>query len=501
MFPNRFKLVFITVMLFIITGTSTIFSQTYDYSHRKSKCTLKVPAGATVKASLLRNHFGFGGSIRRWAFDTLQQDSGGVTQNYGSTFLQYFDYATPENEMKWGYIQGGTEKVDPDYAKADYIQEFLDKNDIKLRGHNLFWNEKKDWIPEWTWELSKPDFKTAMQERLESAMTHFNGKVVQWDVINEIIHADKGATPAVTMLEERSGDPNIFSWILDEARKIDKTSQFVINDYSMETQDATLDAYVKKCKPLASKFDIVGIEGHYQDKVFDKSSIDSKVAKLVTGLNKKVWFTEVDWTFGIAQSPAKMEEFMRSCFANKDVDGIVIWTWCKRKMWRAELTNYFVDSLLVETPTGKKWKDVRKDWKTDTSGTANADGNFSFTGYQGKYRVVANNDTQYVYLYPKDSLQYLGKDILPVNPPSVQPAKHSSIVRLNGATINIPVGQAEHKPLYLSTYSISGKLIAKTPLSFSNGTATVAGLPSGCQVYRISSSDKTYYCGIGLQVH
>jgi hypothetical protein len=269
----------------------------------------------------------------------------------------------------------------------------------------------------------------------------------------------------------------------------------------MENSDPTIDKYIAKCKPLASKFDIIGIEGHYGDVVFNKSLIDSKVARLVTGLNKKVWFTEVDWSFNISQSPAKLEEFMRSCFANKDVEGIVIWTWCKRKMWR-ELSTYFVDSLLVETPTGKKWRDVRKEWRTDTSGTADANGNFSFTGYQGKYRIVANNDTQYVYLYPKDSLVYLPKSgSSPVQHPSVQTTTHLSIVKLNGATINLPVGLTEHKPLYFSTYSISGKLIAKFPLIFSNGIATVNTFPSGCQVYRISSSDKTYYSGMGLQVH
>jgi GH35 family endo-1,4-beta-xylanase len=511
-------------MVVIIGIGSSISAPTYDYSHRKSKCSFKVPAGASVKATLIRNHFGFGGSIRRWAFDTLQirtRDSikitydslnskydtvkvwtvNGVTQNYDEVFPKYFDIATPENEMKWAYVQGDTIHTPPSFAKADYIVDYLKKNDIKLRGHNLFWNEKKDWIPKWTLKLSTTDFKAAMKERIDSAMTHFNGKTAQWDVINEIVHAADGQTPSKTMLDSASGDPNIFSWILEEARKIDKTSEFVINDYNMETESATLDKFITKCTPLKAKFDVIGMEGHFQSSVFTRSDLETKINKLATQLGKKVWLTEVDWLYPIAQSPAKMEELMRTCFANKNVDGIVVWVWCQRKMWRDKITSYFVDSLMVESAAGKKWRDVRAEWKTDTSGSAGADGVFSFTGYQGKYRVIVNNnDTQYVYLYPKDSTAIIKVSTNPNRPALIQNVTNAGSIRIQGQIVHLPNLIKADQALYLSTYSISGKLLSEISLTMKNGLVTIAKMPSGCNVYRIHSKDQTYYSGIGLQL-
>jgi GH35 family endo-1,4-beta-xylanase len=498
-----FRSVIVAGTFIIATSAiSTLFAQNYDYSHRKSagKIATSKP-GATIHATLIRNHFGFGGSINYWGFDTLVAGTDGVTQNYGDAFKQYFDYATPENEMKWPSNQYDTVEIEPYYGLADSIVSFCTNNDIKVRAHNLFWNEKTDWIPKYTKNLGTADFKAAMAKRIESAMTHWKGQVAQWDIINEIIHGKDGSTPTSGLLETMSGDPNIFSWILEEARKIDNTVPFVINDYSMETSDPTIDKYVAKCKPLASKFDIVGVEGHYGDKadLLTKNTVDTKVSKIVTGLNKKVWFTEVDWSFSISQSPAKMEELMRTCFANKNVDGLVLWVWAKRKMWR-DLSSYLVDSLLVETPTGKKWKDVRKEWKTDTTVTADANGEITLAGYQGKYRLVAGDDTSIVYLYPENKTEILVPfSTTGIKTGSVQSRMQSATIRLNGKVINLSI-PTENKSLYLSTFSISGKLISKIPLSFNNGTASIANLPSGCHTYRIGTADKTYYSGLGMDV-
>jgi len=495
-----------STLIFAAGVVSALFAQTYDYSHRISTATvskdLNAKAGQDVKATLIRNHFGFGGQINAWSFDTIIKGEAGVTQNYFDAFRQYFDYATPENEMKWtSNMWGDTMPSGAWYDPADRIIDSCDKYGIKVRGHNLFWNEKKDWIPKWSRELGTTDFKKAMKDRIESAMTHFKGKVVQWDIINEIIHGENGSTPAAGqgLLETMSGDQNVFAWILDEARKID-SCPFVINDYNLATAN-DYDKYVTKCLPLKEKFDIIGDEGHFSDAVFSRSDIDTKINKMATGLGKKAWFTEIDWSFAVSKSPEQMELLMRTSFANKNIDGMVLWVWCKRKMWR-ELNSYLVDSLFVETETGKTWKKLRKEWKTDTTVKAEADGGLKFKGYQGQYQLVQGDDTAIVYLHPEDKVEIIKafEGSIAIQPNSAQSKVQSATVRLNGTTINLPMGLSENKQLYLSAYTISGKFISKIPLTFHNGNATVSMLPLDGNTYRIGTADKTYHTGMGVQV-
>jgi hypothetical protein len=301
-----------------------------------------------------------------------------------------------------------------------------------------------------------------------------------------------------------SGDPNIFSWILDEARKIDKTSKFLINDYNLNAGDQS-PQYISKCKPLASKFDYIGDEGHFGAMVFTKATIDAKVKTLVDGLGgKKLCFTEVDWQFDETQSPAKMEEILRTCFSNKNIEGLILWVWTKRRMWRP-MTSVIVDSLLVETPTGKKYREVRAEWKTDTTGKADANGLFSFTGYQGRYQVVSDNDTQCVYLYPGDSTAVLSEknkcncpDVAAL-PVGVIPQPRSARgITLQGTTLYGDFSALSGHQLYLVTYSLSGKQLSKIPFTPAAGAAAVPALPSGCHVYRVCSAGRTLVTGVNL---
>ncbi len=362
----------------------------YDYSHRKRKCELTIKidgqtiAGATLDIIQIRNHFGFGASINRWAFDT-------IGEAYGETFLKYFDVGTPENEMKWDYVHrlDTLNKTEPDYSRADYLVEFMQKNDIAIRGHNLFWNEHTGWLPKWILyaDLTPQEFKQEMAERISSAMTHFKGKVFQWDIINEIVHGRNGSTPSTTMLDSATKDPDIFKWILTEARKIDPEAAFVINDYNLIEQWDVADKFITKVKPLANYFDIVGCEGHFGNSL-EKSSYLSKINKIADQLNKPVWLTEVDFSI-TSNVGAKMEELMRTCFSNPKVGGLIIWAWCKRRAWREGLTSFLVDSLLNETEVGRVWRQTREEWKTKkTNVTTDANGKYQFEGFQGKYQVT-----------------------------------------------------------------------------------------------------------------
>jgi GH35 family endo-1,4-beta-xylanase len=484
-------LLFILTCFFIEISAGTLAGD-YDYSHRQRNCEIKLvtPEGEPLPGMLvgiaqISNDFAFGGTIHGEAFDTLGD-------GYGERFLSYFDVGTPGNEMKWEYVMKCSEKCDPDFSKADFLVDWLLEKEIPIRGHNLFCNEKEDRIPEWTRNLETAAFKQAMRERIDSAMGHFKGKVVQWDLINKICHGENGSLPSSGMLETKSGDPNIFGWIMDEARKIDSIADFVMSDYNLITSSdqPTVDQFINKVKPLSSKFEIVSAEGHFGANM-NKSIYEPKINYLAEQLGKPVWLTDVDFSFDISQAPDKIEELMRTCFANPNVGGLMMGSWCERYMARSDLTSYLVDSLNNETPSGQRWSEVRDEWKTEAGGYTDESGKFSFNGFQGKYFILISCFTDTFYLEPGEGTKNV--EVIYLNESSVNhtPAdlKTTEII-INGIAVPVNLPARYNSQLFLTTYSLSGQQLSRSPVNPTGGRHKVTLASSCSRVFRIETSDR-----------
>jgi GH35 family endo-1,4-beta-xylanase len=490
------------VLLFILTcffqeipaGTS---SEDNDYSHRKRDCVIKlvttegVPlCGGLIGIAQLRNDFLFGGTIGREGFDTLGD-------GYGESFKSYFDVATPEKEMKWEYVMKCSQKCDPDFSSADFLADWLLEKKISIRGHDLFSNEKEDRIPEWTRSLGTAAFKQAMLERIDSAMGHFKGKVALWDIMDEICHGENGSLPDSGMLQTKSGDQDIFSWIMDEARKRDSVADFVISDYGLITSSdsAAATRFIDKVKPLSSKFDIVGAEAHFGADM-DKSSYESKINYLAEQLGKRVLLTDVDFSFDISQAPDKIEELMRTCFANPNVAGISMGGWCQRYMPGSNLTSYFVDSLNSETPAGERWRGLRDTaFKTVTGGNTDIDsGTFQFNGFCGLYHVLISCDFDTFYLEPGEGTQTV--EVIYQHGDTNSAVKHALVglktaeFFINGIAVPVRLPARYTKQLFLTTYSLSGQQLSRSPVNPAGGRHQITPASSSCRVFRIEMADR-----------
>jgi GH35 family endo-1,4-beta-xylanase len=473
----------------LFAGTPT---GNYDYSHRMRDCeiTLFTPAGeplptTLVGVRLIRNDFAFGGSIRSEGFDSLGDD-------YGDMFLSYFDVATPENEMKWGKVMKCSQKCDPDFSKADSLVAWLQIKDILIHGYSLFSNEKEDQIPEWTRNLEPAAFKQAMQERINTAMDHFKGKVQIWDLISEICHGENGSFLSSSMLETKSGDPNILSWIMDEARKKDSTAKFIIDDYGTITtgDQIAVDQFINKVKPLSSKFQIIGAEGTFGSNM-NKSIYEPKINYLVQQIGKPIWLTNVDFSVDINLAPDKLEELMRACFANPKVRGLTIRRWFRNYIPHDNLTSYFVDSMNNETSVGKRWRDVRDEWKTYTTGYTDESGKFKFNGYQGTYQVIISCYLDTFYLEPGE-----GTKLVKVTHQGEAAADRAMAslktieIIINGRSVPVKLPSFYDKQVFLTTYSFSGQLLSRSTINLKNGKYKVTLPFSYTRVFRIEAADR-----------
>src|SRR5204862_110723 len=141
----------------------------------------------------------------------------------------------------------------------------------------------------------------------------------------------------------------------------------------------------------------------------------------------------------------------------------------------------------------------REEWKTKDSGTTNNSGKYSFHGYQGKYIVTTKvgdvTDIDTVYLEPGSGAKTCEVIYNPattdVNRFNSSSSPFSTIL-VNGKMIHFNCFTNKTQKMYLSAFTISGKLIAKMPVDISNGILAVK-VPSGCHIFRISSEKEVLY--------
>jgi GH35 family endo-1,4-beta-xylanase len=465
---------------------------------RKRECTLSLKinnlpsAGKTVTVKQIRNSFGFGAAAPKTVFSKVGIDTVKAQQ----AFRTYFEWLTPENEMKWSWTDGADDYSN--FDDADWLIKWCAANDIKVRGHSLFWNEDEQWLPGWALELDTAQFKAAMGRRIRGAMEHFKGKVVHWDIINEIVHNIQHGIAVPGMLAQRSGDPDIFSWIFKQARAIDSTAKFGVNEYNIIEASSQAKEYITEIKSIESKggrIDIVGLEGHFGGSM-ERSHYLERIDTIASALpGKELWLTEVDFELDTLSRADKLEELMRTAFAHPNIGGIMLWMWWEGNRWRSTYTSFLVDSNFTENELGARWRTVRDEWKTNLSGTTDAAGKYTFKGFHGKYVVSVNQaDSEYtdtVYLEPGSGTKVVELNLSSAT--SVDERKHGIIAaaipfKLNGRTLML-IGSAEPGQLNVSMYDLSGKLLSRKSVEIGQGEYSLqADMPAGCHIFRIGTA-------------
>jgi GH35 family endo-1,4-beta-xylanase len=477
-------------------------------SLRKGDITIcvKDPApvsNAQITVKQLKHHFAFGAAL---PWSPLKKDSAAA---YARTFLKYFEWATPENEMKWAYNEPSDSCgnfLEMNFSDADSLVNWCRRNGLKVRGHNLFWNEKPDWQPGWVKCLDTADFRAAMKQRIDSAMTHFKGRVENWDIINEIVHGPTGQVEIPGYYAKHTGDTSIFSWIFKNARAIDPTVKMAVNEFCIIEKCSALRDYVNmtnKIEHEGGKIDIVGLEGHFGA---DMNRLDytRKIDSVAEATNhKEIWLTEVDFAVTVNMEDS-LEEVMRTAFSHKDIGGLMLWMWWEGNRWRSYYTSCLVDSGFRELPLGARWRKMKDSlWTTTTSGGTNASGEYKFRGFYGIYEVTTVNGAA----TRKDTVNFRPDSALTFNVPKVSGVLRrmntgfeAKTVLFNGKRVAIKVIGNQSQPLFLSTYSLSGKVLNKAPITFTASVGICTEIPTGCYVYRIGTENETYYVDKGLNL-
>jgi GH35 family endo-1,4-beta-xylanase len=240
-----------------------------------------------VQITQVKHSFAFGTCI---AYSPLYNN---VT-NYRNFILSHFEWAVCENESKWTGNEATQGTVT--YTNADYIYNWCNNNGIKMRGHCLFWEQSSS-LPSWVTSLAYAPWPqtsalyTACQNRLNSAVPHFQGKFLHWDVDNEQL-----SDSFFDKLEVSSVDVNSRVWMYQRANQLDPNCKLFVNEYSGNSFGGyDSGPYVTLINNLRSKgapIHGIGIQAHLNNDVnFDPATYYSSVLQPLAVEGLPVWAT------------------------------------------------------------------------------------------------------------------------------------------------------------------------------------------------------------------
>ena len=120
-----------------------------------------------------------------------------------SDFTQYWDQITPENEGKWGSVEGTRDQYN--WGPLDAIYNYARANGIPVKAHTLVWGSQR---PGWIDGLSAAEQRAEIEEWIRDYCTRYPDTAMI-DVVNEALpsHAPANYAANVRLLAVTTASP------------------------------------------------------------------------------------------------------------------------------------------------------------------------------------------------------------------------------------------------------------------------------------------------------
>jgi endo-1,4-beta-xylanase len=222
------------------------------------------------------------------------------------------------------------------FGAADGIVAFAARNGIAVKGHTLVWHSQ---LPSWVGAITDPvDLHNAMINHITQVVSHFRGKVVAWDVVNEA-WADGGASLRSSIFSQRLG-PAFIDDAFQAARAADPGARLYYNDYGAEGAGTKSDAVYDMVKGMLARgvpIDGVGLQMHTG--AMDASPSAAELAanmQRLAALGVDVVISELDVGICIGDSGTQRTRFhdiVAACVAQPSCRAVTVWGVADKYSW------------------------------------------------------------------------------------------------------------------------------------------------------------------------
>jgi endo-1,4-beta-xylanase len=173
-----------------------------------------------------------------------------------------FNSISPENALKWEYIQPRIDEYAFDLP--DRYVAFGERNHMYVVGHCLVWHNQ---LPDWVFKddqsnlVSRDVLLQRMHDHIQSVVGRYKGRIGSWDVVNEALNED--GTLRQSLWLKIIGDDYIAK-AFQYAHEADPNAELTYNDYSLENEPKRNGAIalIKKLQAEGVPITSVALQGH-----------------------------------------------------------------------------------------------------------------------------------------------------------------------------------------------------------------------------------------------
>ncbi len=337
----------------------------------------KVIPQAVVSIKQKRHKFNFGSALSSEALAGTESD----TAKYKQLFIELFNTATPENELKWQAPEWNLPMT------PEQMISWCRLNNLNVRGHNLLAPQKRA-IPEAVVNLPPEQLESKIQSHIKDYATKYKGKVYIWDVLNEAV-AESSALAGGLDSPVLS---NAYFWVRD----IDPDVLRSYNDYDILDYDSSapggkadrvfnfVSSLVEKKVPITT----IGLQSHMNLPLIRGHEIQRQLDRFAK-LGLPIEITEYDLPMPDDVVQAEyLEEFMTAVFSHPAVTSFVIWGFWERAQFLGKDGAELVKADWTERPSLATFRRlVKKEWWSDLQVTTDSTGFGQARVFLGDYEI------------------------------------------------------------------------------------------------------------------
>ena len=250
------------------------------------------------------------------------------------SFTTYFNQLTPENEGKWGSVEGTQGSFN--WTNLDNIYNLATSNRFPFKEHNLVWGNQQ---PGWIGSLDSATQRAEVERWIDTVGQRYPS-MSMIDVVNEPFHA----VPSYSNALGGNGKTG-WDWVITAFQLARKYCfpgvKLLVNDYNILQDNTVTTNYIKLIDTLQVRglIDGIGIQGHYFEfkgsgYTYSISTIRSNLNRL-TALGLPVYISEFDINEANDSTQlANYQTYFPLFWENPGVKGITLWGYLQPYTWQ-----------------------------------------------------------------------------------------------------------------------------------------------------------------------